>query len=112
MKKNHCDIKYTVGFTFDPNVNATLLQGSATGNNILINPTKVKQYSDAIGLGHWLFQKACHEITHFCIENHNENFSIRWGSLMEDMGNNPRKWSGIFNKAKQEAAIIIKKNRA
>jgi hypothetical protein len=116
-KMYYPNLNYVVGFDFDPAVNASYTKGAnagsgiGTSDHICVNPTKIKQYSDALALGHWIFPKACHELAHVEIDNHNEYFCSTWAKFMESMGDNPRKWVNIFNQAKHEVSRINKNRK-
>jgi hypothetical protein len=111
IKTFNVDKEYMVGFTFDPNVKASYLPNDGEKAHILINPTKIKQYADAVALGHYLFQNSTHEIAHIKYEDHNEYFTILWSDYLESMSTNPKKWNQVFVKAKAEASTLIKKGK-
>jgi hypothetical protein len=109
MRRADIHIKYVVGFTFDPYTEAEFVPYFMGESQVLINPTKVEQYSDPEDLGFWLFFNAAHEITHNYISNHNEDFAIKMHDLLCQMSKNSSKWRGLFRKAKQESSAKIKK---
>lgn len=112
MQDRYPDISYCVGFDFDPMVNASCQSGFGKETHILVNPTKVPKYSDPQALGHWLYQKACHEIAHIECENHNESFTIQMGDLLEELSNDLKKWTRLFGRAKLEVSRMSKKQRS
>ena len=101
MTKHHPEVEYVVGLTYIPNAKATHVRYNGV-SHFLINPVHVPKYGDYLSLGHYIFIEATHEVSHVNNEDHDENFTVEWSKLMENMGVEPRFWKKLFLEAKQE----------
>ena len=114
MKDNQLTDNVIVGLTFSPSAEASHTATrnfyGETEHHILINPTVVEKYSDAVDLGFFLHDRACHELAHIRIEDHYENFCLLWLKYMNARSKDSKKYRNMFRKAKEEVNQIIKKN--
>lgn len=109
LQDNKIAGEFGVGFIFDDETNAecTTLNGK---KYFLINPTIIKKTSDVMGIGMFMFPKACHEVAHLWESNHNETFTSAHGKLMEGMGTNFAEWKKLFYKTEEEVKARVKNN--